>query len=139
MTTSITPPSAFLPSCPVSLPTHEPRKSSVTPYYYLSDKQPDDAEGHSSENLFPFPQGKVMKWLSSKEIITEVISMGYDMDIAQWVPHYMDGYNFGKLHAYYIHKDQARRNKKKALARKLAEQLVGTQTPPSDETPTPQE
>ena len=141
--TTITPVSAFLPTLPVQLPAHEPRQSSVVSWHSLSDLQPDDAEGQGDNELFPFPYGprNEMKWLTAKEIIADLITTkGYDNEFAGSLVTPLHRYSYQHVHVYYEHKRQAKRNKKKELARKLAEQLVGTQTPPpSDETPTPQE
>ena len=134
MTTSIVPPSVFLPICPVRLPANEPRRSSVTPYRWLSDLQPDSAEGYEQYQLFPFPHGSKNepKWMTLKEIIADISNKGYDDDFSHAILLPLYKYTYATLHPYYVHKEQARRNKKKELARKLAEQLVGTQTPPDN-------
>lgn len=133
--TAITPTSAFLPTLPVRLPDHEPRQSTVVDWYVISDLQPENAEGQSENGVFPFPYGprNEMKWLNLKEIITDLIAKGYDKDLAGTLLSPLHPYSYQRVHAYYTHKRQAARNKKKELARKLAEQLVGSQTPPSNE------
>lgn len=132
--TSITPPSLFLPTSPVRLPAHEPRKSTVTQWYRLSDLQPDNAEGYGEYELLPFPYGErnELKWLTLKEVIADLGNKGYDRDLISIIIGSMHKISYATLHPYYVHKEQARRNKKKELARKLAEQLVGSQQPPSN-------
>lgn len=136
MTTS--PPLAvlsFLPPPPIRLPAHEPRKSGVTPYRYLSDKQPVNAEGHPGSELYPFPQGKEVKWLTAHEITAYLVTQGYDQDVASSANTVLQHFSYYRLYSYYMHKEQARRNKARELARLKAEKLVGTQAPPEQTPP----
>ena len=140
--TPITPISKVLPTPPFKLPPRMPRKSGVTPYKFLSDLDPSTAEGHEVQELFAYPYGPNFepKWVTAKDIITDLVSKGYDREIASHPLVILDNYTFQKIEPYYLDQEQADRNRRKKLARLRAEQLVGTQTPPpSDETPTPQE
>ena len=129
--TALLPPSAFLPACPVRLPDHEPR-SGRGGIGVISDKAPEQAEGHF-EALYPFPKGKEMKWLTYREIVTELVGMGYDEDLARSVNNIVERVNYHHLRPYYMHKEQARRNLARQRAREAAEKLVGTQTPPAQD------
>ena len=138
MKKTLLPTSAFLPSLPVRLPEHEPRESSTNPSNHLSDKQPENAEGQWSSEIYPFPVNNVMKWLTLREMEAELVASGYDSDLISLYGLFYK-LSYDRLKPYYMQKEQERRNKKKELARKIAESLVGSQTPPSEETPPPQE
>ena len=136
MKTALLPPSAFLPSVPVRLPVSEPRKSATKEGYFLSDRDPDNAVGHL--DVYPFPVGAKVKWLTQREIVTELVSTGYDEELAGWAFNRLRDYSYIHLHSYYMHKEQARRNLARQRAREAAEKLVGKQTPPQ-QTPPEQE
>ena len=129
------PPSSFLPRCPVELPEHEPRPAADGSWRFLSDLQPDNGESSSPHDLCPYPHGKLKKrkWLTLDEIRADLISQGYDTDLADETINIFRPHDYYMLHPYYMHKKQAKRNKKRAAARALAESLVGTQTPPAQE------
>lgn len=74
-----------------------------------------------------------MKWMTTREIVASLVSQGYDQDVAYSAQTVLQNFNYYNLHSYYMHKEQARRNKAKELARLKAEKLVGTQTPPAQE------
>lgn len=136
---TLIPPSAVLSSPPIPIPKHEPRLSSVdggdeyeSIPLYLSDKDPLDAKGYVRSSLYPFPQGKTIKWLTTDESEAELRASGYDADIAHSMIFAIRDYNYYNLRSHYAHREQARRNEARALARKKAEKLVGPQTPPSN-------
>ena len=74
-----------------------------------------------------------MKWMTAKEIVASLVSQGYDQDVAYSAQAVLQNFNYYTLHAYYMHKEQARRNLARQRAREAAEKLVGTQTPPAQD------
>lgn len=61
------------------------------------------------------------------------MASGYDEDLARAILHRIHDYHYYNLRSHYAHREQARRDEARALARKKAEKLVGPQTPPSND------
>ena len=132
MTSSLIPPSTFLPICPALLPDHEPRQGRAE-YLYLSDTQTEGSKDQFVQSaLYPFPINGIMKWIGIDEVYQSLMDNGYDDDLVYSILKRIRHVNYHQMKPYYMHKEQLRRNKKRALARKKAELLVGRQTPPEN-------